>query len=180
MNLSPFRPAVILLVLVLSTGCFKRFYQTNSVATVDTTIIQESVSRQRYFIVHTGDDHVYALTNAKLTNETLEGYTDSLPNEHGQYLNPIEAKNNRVKARDQQWALNETHAYTKSSIPYHQHVQLPLTSIYRLDVYGADKEANARSTAGSILGISVITGALIVGAIVAANSPTFSLGNWMR
>jgi hypothetical protein len=96
----------------------------------------------------------------------LEADPKPLLSEHEAYLNPAKPSHNRYPVNFQDIVLNEVHLYSQAAMNDSSHLSIPLKDFDRLDVYEIDKKNTNKSTARSIVGITLTTAAA-VGIIIA-------------
>ncbi|HEY2347661.1 MAG TPA: hypothetical protein VGH64_01535, partial [Puia sp.] len=108
----------------------------------------------------------FAISHLKVSNEVLEADPGPLLSEHTAYLNPARPDHNRYPVNFQDVVLYEVHLYSQSPINDSGHLSIPLKNFDRIDIYQLDKKSTNKSTAGSIVGITLTTAAA-VGIIVA-------------
>ncbi len=162
-------------IVITLSGCYLNFYRTNTTKAIDKAAIQELQFRNKYFIVHFPYT-VKDLENILLKGDTLNGTLVTLPEEHAKYLNPVIAKNNRVKHIDKKDALIEVHLYRNTGIKNDDSLfSAPLSTFTRADVYELNKSATTGnhilSTVGVVASVSVLVG-LIAVAVTPDPAPT--------
>jgi hypothetical protein len=167
-NFSSLRRISVFAILFLLCGglssCFQKFYQTNTVHVTDAATLDKLQSEHKLFIVHT-PTIAFALKNVKVDSTTLSGTREMINPKFITYSNPTGETGNKMARRDKGQALNEVHFYTNSSFDSSSQVNLQISQIDRMDVYGQDKKSNRESTILSVVGITVGTAA-IVGAVI--------------
>ena len=151
------------------SSCFKRYYQTNTTQTVDARTLEQLQAQKKLFIIHTPVS-AFALKNVKVDSSTLSGIKDSLGAQYDPYLNPLSDKADPMARKDREMALYEVHIYTKTVFESNDPVNLNISQIDRMDVYGKDIDANRKSNMESIIGITVASVALGLFAAYAVNS----------
>ena len=169
----------LLVTAVILAGCFQHYFKTNTQNNVDAATVQKLLVADKYFIVHFGNT-VKELLNVSVTSEKLEADIDVLLPEHAEYLNPNTNKANRVKYKDKINTLAEVHLYTTQAYNVSQtHISIPLSSFNRLDVYTFDAAATNLNHVLSILGITILGGAVLSAIIVAiaCNCPQVFVNN---
>ena len=85
------------------------------------------------------------------------------------YANPKGEFGNDMARRDKGQALNEVHIYTNSSFDGNPQVNLEISQINRMDVYGKDKKSTRESTIVSVVGITVGVAAIVGAAVMVGN-----------
>src|SRR5664279_679159 len=143
-------------------GCFQHYYSVNSSRHIDSATLLKLVDEQKYFIVHDYYHKTeFAVKNIKVSNDILEGDPEPLLSEHTAYLNPARPDHNRYPANYKDVVLYEVHLYSQLPISDSGHLSIPLKDFDRVDVYELDKKSTGKSTAGSIVGITLTTAAAI-------------------
>jgi hypothetical protein len=164
-----------ILLVFTQSSCFKHFYQTNTMHTVDAASLEKLDSAGKSFIVHT-PTVAFALKNVKVNSEMISGERDFSIIKHNDLLNPQAEKGNKMSNAEKNTCLSEVHLYTNDSLEGKSQIALPIGQINRMDVYGRDRSADRDSRVVSIIGIGVGVMAIVGIGIIAANSvPTFHL-----
>src|SRR6266487_1237368 len=167
------RIIIILMTVVILSGCFQHYFRTHTQTKADEATIQQLMSINKYFIIHL-KNRVAGVENLTVSNDKIEANLISLPPEHLKYLDPETNRTNRVKLKDKTTTLMEVHLYTSTQIDAGQnHLSLPLSSFDRIDIYEFDKKATTANHVLSIVGVTVVV-ASVVGLIafaIACNCP---------
>jgi hypothetical protein len=142
----------LLVSSVMMSGCFQKFYKTNSVSSVDSVRLEKLIKENKYFILR-ANDGAFAMINLKVGMGYLNGILDSLAAGHGNYLDPKRPVHNRFVAADKQNLLDEVHIYMDGNAMSPIHI--PFSGITRMDVYELDSKSTRTSTIQSIIGLSV-------------------------
>jgi len=155
-------------LLLFVSGCYLRFYNTNTRNTIDRKTINELKNQNKYFVAHLKDG-VKALKNVDVSNNILEADLDSIPPEHYNFADKLPSTSYRYK-KDSTAVLDEIHIYAPTqSLDRKTHVSLPLTAVTRVDIYKKDVGKTSTSAILSTIGFAALA-ALIVGLIAAAGS----------
>ena len=163
---------LLTIVLLFSlTGCFRQYYQTNSVSRADSSLLEQLKAEKKHFVLHTGSG-AYELQNLKLDNEMMNAELHELSAKHEYYLNPKPDVGNLIPYREKKWALSQVHIYTAEKFDSSSKANLPLNQINRLDIYGPDRKDTRESTIMSIAGIALIG---VATAVVANNPPHWEI-----
>ena len=184
MNKNPFRsgsvPAFgaerLLYWLILATslfvsGCYRQYYQTNTVHEVGQDTLISLANGRKYFILH-ANHYEYSLKNIRINDSSVEGTLDSITAEHGEYLHPQRPTENRFLAENAEFVLDEVHLYTNSSKSYTSPVSIPFKDLRRMDVYSLDKRSTHKSKVGSNVAMILTAAgviAVVAGIITEAN-----------
>jgi hypothetical protein len=161
------------IISLLCSGCFRHFYSTNTANQIDSASLVKLIDAQKYFILHDlTHNRQYALNNIKLSNESLVAEKASLPSEHELYEHPAKPDRNAFPAKNQDLVLYEVHLYTQNTGTDSLHVNIPLKDFSRVDVYELDKKSTNKSKVGSIIGVTLTTGAIIAVIITASETST--------
>ncbi|MFI5155651.1 MAG: hypothetical protein ACHQEM_05675 [Chitinophagales bacterium] len=142
----------LFLCTVMLSGCFLKFYKTNSVNSVDSTRLEKLIQQNKYFILR-ANDGAFAMVNLKVGMGYLNAMLDTLAAGHGNYLDPKKPVHNRFLADDKHYLLDEVHIYIDRNVMSPVHI--PLSGINRMDVYELDRKNTRVSTIQSIVGLSV-------------------------
>jgi hypothetical protein len=164
---------LIICASLFSGGCFQHYYLINSSSHIDSATLLNLVHAQKYFIVHDyAQKTAFALRNVQVKNDMLEADPELLLSEHEAYLHPARPDHNRYPVTYQDVVLQEVHLYAQTPVKDSGHLSIPLKDFDRIDVYQPDKKSTNKSTAGSIVGITLSTAAVvgIIAAISDANS----------
>jgi hypothetical protein len=178
-----------LTAVLLFSGCYQKFFRTNSRSSMDQQTMTALKNRDKYIILHLKDGVVVSLRNVSINNNVLEADTEPVSEAHSKYLHPdlgSSARNEpsppapfvkylhpdlgpspRYKARDAVM-LNEIHLYAEDKTVVNARVSIPVASILRVDIYEKNKVKTTQSTILSSLAI-VTVAALTVVLIAAAN-----------
>ncbi len=155
-------------MLLFFSGCYLKFYNTNSTNTIDKQTIDELKNENKYFIVHLKDT-VNGLKNLSVNNNVIEADVDTLPPEHYNFARK-KPSTSYTYSKENAAVLNEIHIYAQTqSINKNTHLSLPLTAITRVDIYKKDKDRTTLSTVGSTIGFAALA-ALIVALIIFSGS----------
>jgi hypothetical protein len=173
------RIIIILMTVVILSGCFQHYFRTHTQTKADEATIQQLMSINKYFIIHL-KNRVAGVENLTVSNDKIEANLISLPPEHLKYLDPETNRTNRVKLKDKTTTLLEVHLYTSTEIDAGQnHLSLPLSSFDRIDIYEFDKKATTANHVLSIVGIAaVVTSAVaLIAFAIACNCPQVCVNN---
>jgi len=143
---------------------------------VDAASLQQLMKANKYFILHANHQHL-ALLNVRTSNDSIEGDTDSIPDDHSKYMAPKADRSNRFKGSEASSVLYEVHLYTDTALAMKAHVSLAYKDIRQIDVYSLDKRATTRSTILSTVGLTLVTAgvvAIIVGVSESSSSSSTS------
>lgn len=164
-------------VLIFMNGCFRTIMKTNSSEKINADTLQTLINAKKYFILHYRDQ-IVGLKNPAVSIDRLNSEIETIPAEHKKYLHPegrekmtgkIPQKQRLgIKKADKPVAFMEVHIYTMDSLQNMQAVSLPLSSVYRTDIYEFDKSATTANHIMSWVGIAAgiaLTAGLIVFAI---------------
>lgn len=157
---------------LIVAGCFEKFYSKGTVEKIDASVIERLKSANKYFIIHYSDS-VLSLYDVSINEQLLTGKTGDLLPEHTQGLSPDKKGGGNLKSAYSDKLLAEVHLYVnkaKSETMGNPMVQVPLSDIYRMDVYEFDKKRTNSSTAISIIGIGVVVVLAVV--VIAASAST--------
>ncbi len=166
---------LIICASVFSSGCFQHYYSINSSRHIDSATLLKLIKEQKYFIVHDYYHKTeFSITNLKVSDGMLEADPKTLLSEHEAYLNPAKPNHNRYPVKFQDVVLNEVHLYSQNPLNDSSHLSIPLKNFDRVDVYELDKKSTNRSTAGSIVGVTLTTAAVVGIIIVAADASSKS------
>ena len=168
--------ALILICLML-TRCYQKFYKVESTEKVREATVHSLITDEKYFILHA--HHIaYALSNVQVKQDTLYGRIDSLLTIHTKYLRPPAENKNRFPSKDQLFVLMEVHLHTDDSASINSIVSIPLSHIYRMDVYDMDKGPTTASAVLSTVGIAASTaGVIVIIAAATSTSQSYSSSN---
>jgi len=158
------------------SSCFQQYYKTNTASSVNTQTLQHLDAQKKHFVVHTPAGS-FALRNVKVNNEMISGDKELLDPKLDKFMNPRVDKGNRVPKRQMGIVLEEVHLYTNSLFEGNGNVSLATNQIFRMDVYGFDRDATRRSRVASIIGITVSAAAIIGIAALAASGMSYSMGS---
>lgn len=171
---------ILLLFIVLFTisSCFLTFFNTNTKAAADSDILQKLQLEQKVFIIHFKDS-IAELKNIKIKNDTLEANIIPLSKDHRQYLDPEIDRPNRVKKIDKTIVFAEVHLYLLDAKNKRDKLNVPISSINRIDVYELNEKATRNNHTLSIVGITVAGLFVILSATtaVACNCPQVYINN---
>jgi hypothetical protein len=152
----------ILALLIFSlSSCFQHFYKTNTAFKTDSVSLEKLQAEKKVFFVHTPEGP-FALKNVTVEKEMVSGDKESIDPKKEKYMNPIADASNRVNIRESKIIFNEVHLYTNVQFNDNGKVNLEISKIFRMDVYGPDTQATKSSRVVSIIGISAIPIAVIV------------------
>lgn len=164
--------ALMLLMTLSFSSCFKQYYQPNTQGKADAVNLSKLQAENRFFIVHTPDG-IYALNNQKVEGNILSGSLSPLAPPHDKYINPRIDRTNDFKRIDKAVVLSEVHVYTNMSCDSNGHLDLPVNQIFRLDVYEMDKATTRQAFVGSlILIVGIPTAIIVAGAAMPMNFGT--------
>jgi hypothetical protein len=172
---SPWAFLALFCCITSFSSCFHHFYKTNTSYDNDSAAIKKLVEKNRIFIVH-ANKQASSFWIGQVKSDSIVGDIDTLPPEHRKHLYPKKAAGNRYRVKEKEFVLSEVHLYTKDTTVYNGHCSIPLKNIYQINVYGPDKEATNRACVLSAIGLTVLTGFVIV-AIIFAVDPAFA-GPW--
>ncbi|QEC69153.1 hypothetical protein FRZ67_18215 [Panacibacter ginsenosidivorans] len=164
----------IVLGIIILAGCFRKFYNTGTTTNVDSNMIERLKAENKYFIIHYRDT-ILQLDNISIGNNVLTGKSGQLSTEHTSQLNPESNKPNPFKNANKAAVLSEVHLYVnndKKTTLENPEVNVPLSDIYRMDVYEFNKGRTSTSTIISIVGIvtTATLVAVIIGGIIGSSS----------
>ncbi|MEP6747936.1 MAG: hypothetical protein ABJB86_09435 [Bacteroidota bacterium] len=170
--------ALLLFITISLSSCFLHFYRTNTVHEIDAATIQKLQSADKYFILHTGND-VFVLKNIKINNEILDGDLDSSALIAKRYIHPDTSRTNRFSIANKSDVLYTVHLYTSTTPAPGGHINFPLNTITRVDVYELDKAATSASRVASIIGFTFLAAAVIglIAVAVSCNCPQVYTNN---
>ncbi len=149
-----------LLIAMGLVGCFRLYYQTNSLGKTDAVQLEQLLKQDKIFIVHSPAD-VFEMEFVKIDGDHLTGNRVALDPKYDKLLNPGRQNNNSVNRRIKKVCFEQVHLYTSSIIHNRDSVSLPIQDISRMDVYSPDKAAIRESRTASIIGITLCAGAII-------------------
>ena len=161
---------LLFLGMLILAGCFRKFYSTGTTTSADSTTIGKLKNANKYFIIHYKDS-VLALSNVFINNNAIEGKSGPLLKEHTTQLNPESNEALPLKNKNEASLLSEVHLYVnykKSASTEYPAIKIPLSDIYRMDVYEFNKKKTNSSTVLSIVGIAA--GVALVVVVLAAGS----------
>ena len=165
-------------ISILSTSCFKNFYQTDSkkaFTKLDAEIVNSDPNK--YVIIHFSDQ-IMELSKYSITNDSIKGEINKLDiPEHMLYLHPKENSSNSYKKRFESAVLNEVHIYTSQSSPSKEsnYLQIASKDITRIDMYQKDMNRTISNHVLSSLGL--IGGLVGLTYLILIISPlSFSIG----
>lgn len=162
-----FRIIFLVIGLLLLASCFRKFYETNTVSSVDQASIENLKNSQKSFILHL-PLKVVGLSNISTHQDTLMATMGPVPIEHSEELVADPGKENVFRGKSRDAVLSEVHLYSNiQETVTTSTLVLPLKEVYRMDVYSFNKGATERSTILSIVGISVTAGLIVAGIAVA-------------
>ncbi len=164
---------VLVLLAISQSSCFQHFYQTNSAAKVDSSVLKGFDDEKKYFIVHTPTE-VFALNNVKVDSEMISGDRELLNKKYDKYRIPNADEGNQFQKKDAGIVFSQVHLYTQDSVEKNGHIQLAIHHIYQADAYGSDKKADKKSRTTSIIGLSLIPVAVIGAFVIAASVSSVS------
>lgn len=141
------------LILFSQSSCFNHYYQTNTTRTVSSDMLAKLCEAKKIFIVHTTDS-IFGLKEVSVVNNELTGKRDSLKRNFQQYLHPVSQMANPVPLSQLEVVTEEVHLYTRNASILIERLNLPVSQIERMDVYGLDERATRRSL---IIGITILT-----------------------
>jgi hypothetical protein len=175
---------LLFLGMIILAGCFRKFYSTGTVTQVDSAAIQKLKTANKYFIIHYKDS-VLELSNFSIDSNVIEGKIGVLPKDHTTQLNPGPDEAKSFKNAYSDAILSEVHLYVnsnKSETAAYPGVRIPLSDIYRMDVYEFDKKKTNSSTVLSVVGIAATTALIVLGISAVSNigptaAPTSSTTN---
>ncbi len=162
--------AIILLLTIGATSCYKQFYQSNTKYTTDTDMLQKLQASNKYFILHLPERNI-GLINLSIKNDIIEATEVLLPPSHTSELNPKTKGSNSVKISDKDSVLMEVHLYSDKVLNKSGGISLAISDIKRIDVYEFDKNATRSSFIISTVGIVIVSSA-IIGLIALASLAT--------
>ncbi len=161
---------LIWIVLISSlSGCFQKYYSTNTVTEIKTDTLKKLSDEKKVFIVH-APDAVFVMKHVTINNETVSGDSVALNPLYEKYLNPRVDSPNKIVSHQKELVLNQVHIYTHGLIRGNGKISMGIEQIYRLDVYKFDKEESKQSTTMSIVGLTVMVGAIIGVAAILSNN----------
>jgi hypothetical protein len=149
------------------SSCFQKFYKTNTVYKTDSTTLQKLVDEKKSFIVHSPQG-IFVIKNPSVGVGIFVGEKAAVTSDNKKFLHPSPDKGNRFPKNQSDEVLNEVHLYTSVEMPPGKKLGLNLNYIYRVDVYGFDKEATKDSGTSSIVGITLGVAFVVAVAIAAA------------
>ncbi len=156
---------LLLPLMILFSGCFTHYFQTNTVHEVDAKTVENLIKEKKYFILHTSN-YAYELADPTLSDGYLNGRLDSLLTIHKDNLHPKKPNANRFPGQAAEDILYEVHLYTALPDPPASPLHIPLGDFTRMDVYELDKKSTSKAEVRSIVGIALTT-AGAVGIIIA-------------
>lgn len=174
-------------VLIFMNGCFRTIMKTNSTEKINADTLQTLINAQKYFILHYRDQ-IVGLKNPAVSADQINSEIESIPEVHKKYLHP-EGKNSvagkipdkqnvGIKKAYKMVAFMEVHIYTMDSLQNKKTVSLPLSSVYRTDIYEFNKSA---TTANHILSwVGIAAGIVLAAALpfaLACNCPQVFVEN---
>jgi hypothetical protein len=145
--------------MIFLSGCYN-YYNVKSYndISVQQRRIDSLKNENKYFILRTPTSAL-ALKNLKINKKdsTISFAPGILPEEHKLHL--VKRKKNEMrfkKDNPEGVVLNEVHLFTSSPVPFkiNEILQLPLNSIYQVDVIQKDKFKTTYKTIG--LGVGII------------------------
>src|SRR6185437_662990 len=168
---------LLFLGMLILAGCFRKFYSTGTTTSADSTTIGKLKNANKYFIIHYKDS-VLALSNVFINNNVIEGKSGPLLKEHTTQLNPESNETLPFKNKNEASLLSEVHLYVnnnKSATREYPGVKIPLSDIYRMDVYEFNKKKTNSSTVLSVVGIAAAVALVVV--VVASASGVGDIGS---
>jgi hypothetical protein len=163
---------IFFLALIASSlsSCFQQYYKTNTKAKIVASNFESPHIQNKVIIVHTPAE-AFILKNAQLNNETLTGDKEILNPKYEKYMNPDANSANRYPKKEKEIALSQLHVYTNYSFEGNEPINLPMSGIYRLDMYNQDVAATRGARILSIVGIAApVAGGVIFLAIAATQA----------
>lgn len=152
-------------------SCFQKFYSTGSVREVNQEQISQVLKEPKVFILHYGDgSKAWKAEKLQVSGDLLSGEVKPLDKAHSKALAPADSSN-RVAGKYLADVTQEVHLYTKEKLESASGVfSIPVSSVYRMDIYQFDEKATKRSTTTSIIGIVVVVALIAITAVVATSS----------
>lgn len=147
------------LSVFLSLSSCKSYYQVDTEINPTKTRLTEIKNQGKYLIIH-NESVAYKLTDLNLTEDLLTGKTETLPKEHRMYNLTFSDKKNPYKAKNKV-LLNEVHIYTTHQLSNNEILNLPLSSITKIEVYNKNKNATTKSYIFGGLGIAAAVYAIL-------------------
>lgn len=170
------RPWQVLLTVLLLAGCFQKYYQTGTTSENVAEKVSALNNTQKVFILHSGrSKSIYQLNNVSLQEDHLKGTIKPLEKSHTYALEPEQKSSNVMAKKKLGNVLNEVHLYTKDTVTgWVPEVNIPVSSIYRMDIYEFDAKATQRSKTTSIIGLALV--AVAITAVIVVASTSFAVG----
>ncbi len=150
------------------SSCFQKYYATNTRDATNAATLKVLQSEGKIFIVHSMDG-AFVMSNPSVVGNSFSGYADSLTPRLRKHLDPEADSANRIRGGQDDLVCKQVHLYVDSISQDHGRVNLDITKIHRVDVYGLDKAATKSSTISSIVGISIVAGLITSMAIYATS-----------
>ncbi len=150
----------LLSLLTGNTGCFLKYYQTNSVAELTTQKAEALNSPSNTVVLHYLDN-IAELNNVKVINDTISGSIQAAGNLPMMYAHPYPNKPNIYKKKHAKQVLSQVHLYIDEPAPaMNRIVYISRNQIKRADWYDMDIKATKKNRTVSIIGFSFIGGIL--------------------
>ncbi len=168
-----FRVLFLFLSMIILAGCFEKYYTEGTTDKIDTATIEKLKTSNKYFIIHFQDTAFHLSDITIDSNNMLLGKMGKLPIAHSTQLNPKEGQSNVVKKKYLEVVLTEVHIYSNyaAGLTEYPTAKIPLSSVYKLNIYQFDKKSTNASTLLSVVGIVAAGGIIIlVVALASANS----------
>jgi hypothetical protein len=159
---------VVTLVILVFTGCFRKFYETGTTNVPSSGQIDSLKAADKYFIIHFPKES-FNISNVKMNEDSLQGNIKLISGIHTAALRPKPNSTNVMSGKHSQSILQEVHIYSSYDVDRNAtNVSIPRSSLYRMDIYKFDKGRTTTSTVASIFGIVVFLALTIL--IISAGS----------
>lgn len=163
-SISSLKPRILIIAALITTitsGCFVQFGNTNTRTAITPDSLQQLINNGKFLIVHFANQ-VVAVKSATVANQQLTGETNTIPEEHRNFLHARNKPNInlpegkfRVKEGQKTPTFEEVHLYTQNTLGGDPKFTLPVNDIRRIDIFIFDKKATKDNKVSSIIGLTL-------------------------
>lgn len=155
---------LILFFFILSGSGCKNFYKVVNEPDVSSERISALKNSGKYVIIH-GKPNIWHLSGLHLEGSNLSGNLEQLDFDHSKYTTTDPYRKNRYRNKDKA-VTNEMHIYVNHELNDIGPFSIPLSAVYKIDLYEKDKKA---TTTSWVVG-GAVAAAVIVAIVVASDS----------
>ena len=163
------KPSIVILLILILTGCSRYFTPVNS-NTPSNTTIQKFIDEDRILILRDGK-YVYEMSNVHLAGDDISCHLQKLPRLDISHNSKGKIYYNYKRQEPDSVILKQVHLFTAQKLTDGSVTEkiIPITSISKVEELQFDKKKTTRAHVGTAIGIVVGVGLLIatIGASIA-------------